>query len=165
MLEPLKRALSVPLAVLVIAYDALGAIFGPVVRPVVAWLASLRLFQRIGAAIAALPPYGVLALFAVPFAAIEPFKFVALYWLAQGRFGLGMTAFVGSHLASLLICERIFHAGKERLLEIRWFAAAYGFVTALRDRALSWLRATAAWRWAAETAARIRNAFRRAVRG
>lgn len=161
----LKRALSVPLAVLVVAYDALDAIFGPVVRPIVAWLAGLRLFQRIGAAIAALPPYGVLALFAVPFAAIEPFKFVALFWLAQGRFGLGLTSLVCAHLASLLVCERIFHAGKARLLEIGWFASAYGFLTALRDRALAWIRSTAAWRWAADAAARIRNSFRRAFSG
>lgn len=159
--KTLERVLSVPISALVLAYDALDAIFGPVVRPVVAWASSLKLFQRIGAWIGGLPPYGALALLAVPFAAIEPFKFVALYWLAEGHFALGATALVAAHLSSLLICERIFHAGKARMLEIGWFARGYGFVVELRERAMAWLRSTAAWRAAAEAVARLRDRARR----
>lgn len=160
MLGPLKRAASFALAVLLLAYDALDALFGPLVRPAIAALAGLRLFQRLGAAIAALPPYGALALLAVPFALIEPLKLVALYWMAQGHFATGLLALGVAHLASILISERIFHAAKPTLLTLGWFARAYGFVTALRDRALAWARATAAWRAGAALAARVRQAFR-----
>lgn len=159
MKNALERALSVPVAAALLAYDALDAIFGPAVRPMLRWAGRLRVFQRIGAWIGGLPPYGALALLAVPFAAIEPFKFVALYWLAQGRVALGVVALVSAHLLSLLVCERIFHAGKARMLEIGWFARGYGFVTALRARAMAWLRSTAAWAAAARVADRIRRAF------
>lgn len=160
MSDRLKRLLSAPLAVLLLSYDALDALFGPLVRPVIAWAASLHMFQRLGAAIGALPPYAALALLAVPEAAIEPFKFVALWWFAQGDMVTGVVALAGAHLASLLICERIFHAAKAQLLTIGWFARGYSFVTQLRDRALAWLRATAVWRAGREFAIRIRTTVR-----
>ncbi|MFC3691995.1 hypothetical protein [Chenggangzhangella methanolivorans] len=163
MRDLLKKILSVPVAALVLAYDALDALFGPLVRPIIGWAAGLRLFQRIGDWIAGLPPYGALALLAVPFAAIEPFKFVALYWIAEGHFVTGAVALVAAHLSSLLICERIFHAGKARMLEIGWFARGYGLLVALRERALAWVRGTAAWRAAASAAARVRAFARRAL--
>jgi hypothetical protein len=160
MLERLKRAASIPLAALILAYDALDALFGPVVRPVIAALARLRLFQRIGAAIAALPPYGALAAFALPFAVIEPFKALAVYWMAQDHLASGLAALALAHLGSIFICERIFHVAKPKLLTIGWFARGYGVVVAVRDRALAWARATAAWRTAKATVARVREALR-----
>lgn len=163
MLYILKRVASIPLAALVLAYDAADAAFGPLVRPVIAWASSHRLFQRLGAGVAALPPYGVLALLAAPFAVIEPFKIVALVWLAQGRLVLGGVTLVAAHLSSLLICERIFHAGKARLLEIVWFARGYGFVGDVRERAMAWVRATAAWRAAAGFVSRVRTTVGRAL--
>lgn len=164
MFERLKRAAAAPLAILILAYDALDAAFGPLVRPMLAWLASLDVFRRIGRWIASLPAYAVLALLAVPFAVIEPFKFVALYWLAQGRVALGLTALVAAHLASILICERIFHVGKARLLTIGWFAKLYGLISRIRDAALAWLRATPAWRVCAKAAVESRNRLRRMFR-
>lgn len=146
MIDRFKRILSVPLAAILLVYDAADAVFGPVVRPALAYLARLRIFQRIGDWIASLPPYAVLTLLAVPFAAIEPFKFVALYWIAEGRLVVGTLALAMAHLASIFICERILHAGREKLLTIGWFARGYAFVTRLRRAALDWLRSTAAWR-------------------
>lgn len=158
--DSLKRLLSIPLAALLLAYEALDALLGPLVRPAIAWAASLHPVQRVGRWIAGLPPYGVLALFAVPFAIIEPFKAVALYWMASGRFWFGLVALGLAHLASLLVCERIFHAGRERLLEIGWFARGYFAMTRLRDAALAYVRATSAWRAFAGLAAKIRDAVR-----
>ncbi|TBN55329.1 hypothetical protein EYR15_01730 [Hansschlegelia quercus] len=163
MLATFRRAVSFPLAIVLVGYEALNALFGPLVRPAIAWTSSLRLFTRIGAGIAALPPYAVLVTLAVPFAVIEPFKFIALYWLASGHAVLGLIALVLSHLSSLLICERIFHVGKPKLLQIGWFALGYRFVADLRDRALLWLRSTAVWRAAAEFGRRIRLSARSAL--
>lgn len=164
MREPLKRVLSAPFAALILIYDALEAVFGPIIRPITTALGRLRLFQRIGDGIAAMPAYGVLLLLAVPFAVIEPFKFISLYWLEQGRFMLGGIALVTSHLASLLICERIFHAGKAKLLTIGWFARGYGVIARLRDEALGWLRTTAAWQAATALVERARSGVRRLIR-
>lgn len=159
----LKRLLSAPLAVLLLGYDALDALLGPLVRPAIAWASSLTIFRRLGEAISRLPPYGALALLAAPFAAIEPLKFVALWWFAQGHLVTGLIALAGAHLMSLLVCERIFHAAKPRLLEIGWFARGYARVTRLRESALAWLRATAVWRLAADAARRLRASIRRAL--
>ena len=163
--DRLKRLLALPLAILILGYDALDAVLGPLVRPAIAWAASLTLFRRIGDAIARLPPYGALALLAVPFALIEPFKFVALYWLAEGHVALGATTLVAAHLSSLFICERIFHAGKARLLEIGWFARGYGVVVRVRSWSMAWLRSTSAYRAVADLATRLRASLRRASSG
>lgn len=165
MLEPLKRVASVPLAAVLLAYDAADAVLVPLVRPTIAYLATLRLFRRIGEMIAGLPPYVVLVLLAVPFAAIEPFKFVGLYWIAEGRYVTGAATLVLAYVLSIFICERIFQAGREKLLSIGWFARGYGFIEGLREQALAWIRATAAWRACAELAERARAAVRRTLRG
>jgi hypothetical protein len=159
MIEPLKRILSVPLAAILLVYDAFDAALGPIVRPALAYLASLRPFVRLGAAIGRLPPYAALVLLAVPFAVIEPFKALSLYWIAIGHVAVGAAALVAAHLASILISERIFHAARAPLMTIAWFAAGYRFITALRDRALAWVRSTAAWRAAAAFAADLRARF------
>jgi hypothetical protein len=162
MQDVLRRILSVPLAAVVLVYDGFSAVFGPLVRPVVAWAAELQMFRRIGRWIGLLPPYGALALLAVPFAAIEPFKVVALLWLAEGRFVIGLVTLVGAYLLSFLVCERIFHAGKNKLLRIDWFAWCYLYMVRVRARAMEWARSTAAWRWAAGAAESVRGMVRRA---
>ena len=162
MQDVLRRILSVPLAAVVLVYDGFSAVFGPLVRPVVAWAAELQLFRRIGRWIGALPPYGALALLAVPFAAIEPFKVVALLWLAEGRFVIGVITLAGAYLLSFLVCERIFHAGKNKLLKIDWFAWCYLFMVRVRAHAMAWAKSTAAWRWAAGAAESVRGLVRRA---
>ncbi|WP_020179185.1 hypothetical protein [Methylopila sp. M107] len=156
-----KRLASFPLAAVLLAYEALDAVFGPVVRPALAWLGSLRIFAAIGRAIAACPPYAVLAMLAVPFAIIEPLKVLALWWMASGHLVTGLFALAAAHLASIFICERIFHAGKAKLLTIGWFARGYGVVARVRDRALAWVKATAAWRSCAGLAAKIHAGFAR----
>ncbi len=157
----LKRVASAPLAVVLLLYDAADALLFPVLRPAIAWLAARRAIRRVGEAIAALPAYVVLALLAVPFAAIEPFKLIGLYWMAQGRFSTGLITLVLAHALSIVVCERIFHAGREKLLTIGWFATGYRFVDGLRRQALGWLRATAFWRSAAALGGRLRLAARR----
>lgn len=142
----LGRAASVPFAVVLVAYRALDALLGPLVRPALAYLGSLQLFARLGAAITALPPYALLALLVVPFVIIEPLKAAALYWMAIGHPVQGGVALLVCHALSLVTTERLFHIGKPKLLTIRWFAKAYGFVAALSDRARAWLRTTAVWR-------------------
>lgn len=161
----LARAASTPLAVVLVAYRALDALLGPLLRPALAALGRLRLFSRLGVAIAALPPYGVLALLAVPFVIIEPLKAGALYWMAVGHPGQGGVALLVCHALSLVTSERVLHIGKPKLLTIPWFARLYGFGAALSARTRAWLRATGVWRASvaiAEAAVRRIRRLRRA---
>lgn len=163
--HPIARAIRAiarfVVAIAVVGYTVLDELVFPVVRPLLRWLGALRLFQRVGALIQRLPPYGVLVLLAVPFVIIEPIKVVALYWIATGQVILGVVALGLAQVVSLLTCERIYHVGHEPLMRIGWFRALMGWLFGLRDKALALVRATAAWRWARGVARDVRDWFRR----
>ena len=152
------RALA---AVVLIVYALLDELLFPLLRPALAALGRLRLFQAIGAGIGLLPPYGALVALAVPFIIIEPVKIFALYWLASGHIWQGPILLVAAHVLSILVCDRIYHAGRDKLMRIGWFKALMTWLTALRDRSLSWVKATAVWK----NGATILKAMRRTVAG
>jgi hypothetical protein len=145
----------------VLLYDLLGALFAPLFRPLWRWLSGLRLFQIIGEWIGRQHPYVVLVLLGVPFVVIEPAKYLAVIWGVIGHPVEGTIALIVAEILSLLVCERIFHAGYEPLMRIGWFNRALTWMFGLRDRALAWARSTGAWRWAREVWAQVRQLFAR----
>lgn len=157
----LARLLLALLQGLLTVLIVIDEIARPFYRPLIRWLSSLRIVQRMEAAIARLPRLAILILLAIPFAIAEPLKLVGLILFARGQFwaGLAVTAF--AHLASFFVVERIYHAGRERLLSYRWFAWGMGWIMRLRDRTLGWIRASAAHAFAI----RSRDAARRWWRG
>ncbi len=160
----LRLAGRVVATAVVLVWLAFEFVLLPLVRPLIGWLSGLRLFERLGALIAGLPPYGVLVLLAIPFVLVEPLKAIGLYWMATGLVVRGLALFIFAHLVSLFTLDRIYHTGRAQLMRIGWFARLMGWVIALRDRALGWIRATAAWKWAAGAAARGRAWARNIVR-
>ena len=56
-----------------------------------------------------------------------------------------MTIFIGAYVVSIFVCERILHAGKRKLMTIRWFAAVYNWVMVIRDHVFIWFRRTRVW--------------------
>lgn len=152
-----RRLLRLPLVVAVALYFFLDDVVLAAVRPVVAWLAGLRLFERLSAFIHGLGPYPSLLLFAVPFLALQPPKLIALWLIATGRFQVGFALLIASYLVSVVLVERLFHVTRDKLLTIAWFARLYHLVVRLRDWSFAIVRATAAWQAAAALAARIRE--------
>jgi hypothetical protein len=154
---PVRAALAVFSAIVtagVLAYDGLAALLSPVLRPVWRWLAGLALFRSLGDWIGRQRPHVVLVLLGVPFVVIEPAKGLAVLWAAVGHPVEGIVLLIVAEVLSLLVCERIFHAGYGPLMRIGWFRRLVGWLTGLRDAALGWVRATAAWQamraaWAA----------------
>ena len=57
-----------------------------------AWLGRLPVLRRLEAAVAHLPPWGALAVFAVPGVALLPIKVLALYLFAHGHATTGPAA-------------------------------------------------------------------------
>ncbi|MGH6858424.1 MAG: hypothetical protein ACRECP_12525, partial [Methylocella sp.] len=115
----------------------------------------------------ALPPYAILGLLAVPFAFAEPAKFYALYLMTEGHFETGLVTIAMAYLVSLLIVERIYHAGHAKLKTIPWFAKIMAWLTGINDLLLAWARATQVWafsvklmRNARALAAKLRLRFR-----
>jgi hypothetical protein len=162
--SPWRHALALPLTAGLLAYDALDAVLGPVVRPALRALAATRIVQRLEAAIARLPPYGVLALLAIPFVLIEPLKLFSLYWFAAGHPVEGAALLVAAHLLSIVTSERILRVGLPQLMTIGWFARLYRPVVALRDRALAFIRASGPWRACVALAQAARRAAARLFR-
>ncbi len=157
----LRAAARLPLLLAATIYFLIDDVVLAAVRPIVARLAELRLFARLAEALHRLPPYPTLVLFLVPFAVLEPFKLWALWLLGTGRLAAGAAMLATSHLLSIVLVERLFHATRDKLLTIGWFAALYGRVVALYDWSLGRLRATAAWRVMAATMRRLRDGLRR----
>ena len=156
-LRVIVRAIATIVVVVWSVFDEL--LFRPL-RPAVRWLSGLRLFEAIGALIARTPPYGVLALLAVPFVLIEPLKVVALYWIATGLFIRGVALLIFSYVLSIFTLDRIYHTGHSQLMRIVWFARIMGWIGGLRDRAFGWVKATPAWQAAASVAREVRDWFR-----
>jgi hypothetical protein len=120
----------------------------PLYRPLVEWVASLRIVARMEAVIARQSRLAILALLAVPFAIAEPLKLLGLVVMAQGRFRTGLVVFAFAHLVSFLLVERIYHAGREKLLTYGWLNWLMTLLDRLRRRALDWVRSSAAYAFA-----------------
>ena len=141
----LRRLLLLPANAVVVLYVVLDGIVTPVFLPLIRWVARLRLVVRLQDIVAALPPYAILALLAVPFAFAEPAKIYALYLMTKGQFATGLVTMAMAYLVSLLIMDRIYHAGQGKLKTIPWFAKLMAWLTGIRDRLLTWVRATRVW--------------------
>ena len=156
---PIRFALWIVRAVLTV-FIVLDEIARPLYGPLVRWFASLRLVHRLEEGVAALPRPLVLLALAVPFAVAEPLKLIGLIVMARGAFWPGLLVLGLAHLACFLIVERIYHAGREKLLSYRWFAWIMGQIVRVRDNVLGRVRATAAYALAMRTRDAARNWWR-----
>ncbi|MGH6841592.1 MAG: hypothetical protein ACREDV_05790 [Methylocella sp.] len=141
----MRRLLLLPAKAIVVVYLVLDGIVTPVVRPLLLWVARLRLVLRLQDLVASLPPYAILVLLAIPFAIAEPAKIYALYLMTEGQFSAGVVTISMAYVVSLLVVERIYYAGRTKLKTIPWFARLIDWLTGIRDRFLAWARATRIW--------------------
>lgn len=151
-----RRAFLMAAQAVVIVYVALDSIATPIFRPLVRWTAKLRFIIRLQELVARLPPYGVLAFLAVPFAIAEPAKIYALVLVATGHPILGLGVFAIAYLISFLVMERIYRAGEAKLRTIVWFAKLTDWLFGIRDRLIAWAKATDIWAFAVRIKQRAR---------
>lgn len=129
-----------------VVFIVLDEIARPVYRPLMRWVASLRLMHRMEIWIAARHRLTILVLLAIPFIIVEPLKIVGLFWIGRGAFVSGIVLLGVAYLAGFVIVERIYSAGRAKLLTIGWFAWGMGLLVTLRTALLERVRQTAAWR-------------------
>ena len=141
--------LWVPKAVVVV-YVILDVIVIPVFRPLLRWVSRLGFVLRLQDIVATFPPYAILVLLAVPFAFAEPAKIYALFLMSEGHFKTGLATIAMAYLVSLVVVERIYHAGQAKLRTISWFATLMDWLTGIRDRLLAWTRTTWIWTFSIE---------------
>ena len=137
-----------------------------------ATLARYRWFARIEAWIAALPPYGALALFATPAVVLFPVKLFALYLLASGRPIIAVGLIVLAKIIGTAFVARVFILTQPQLMRIVWFKRAYDWFMPWKKHVFEIVKSSFAWRsaragfrrlqqalgqvWRSETATRFR---------
>ncbi|OCC06533.1 hypothetical protein BA190_02365 [Labrys sp. WJW] len=162
----LKRLVLLPLQVLLAILVIIDELARPIYGPLIRRFAALRLVEIGERAVAALPRFVILILLAVPLAVAEPLKIYGLLLLGQGRLVRGLLILAVAYLASFLLIERIYAAGKPKLMTIRWFAWLMGLIDWVRRTLLDWLKRTPVWvavTAARNFAARVVAVFRAAV--
>ncbi|MBX3654045.1 MAG: hypothetical protein KIS62_19485 [Ramlibacter sp.] len=105
-------------------------------------------FRQIEAWIAGLPPYGALALFALPSLSLVPLKIAALWLIGQGHALAGALLILGAKLAGTAVVARLFTLTRPALMRLGWFARLHDRWVAWKDALLAQVRASWPWRLA-----------------
>ena len=138
----MKRILKVVTYMAAGLYLLVGAIFMTLAKPIADWIDKHVPLRRLRAWIRSLSPYRSLVLFSVPVIVLEPIKPIAAYLAATGQFVGGALTFIFGELLKLVLVERLFSLTREKLMKIPAFAKLYGWYS----QAITWLKATEAWR-------------------
>jgi len=150
----LARLLEALLAV-VIVFEEWGW------RPLADALARLHRFApiaRLEAAIAGLPPYPALLVFAAPSLLVLPLKLLSFWLIAHGHLVVASLLFAGAKVAGTALVARIFQLTQPALMRLAWFARAYNFWVPWKEALLVRIRASRAWRYGRLVKARLMRA-------
>jgi len=127
-------------------------------------LARLPLWAWVERGIAALPPWGAMALFAAPALALFPVKVLALFLIGRGHAFAGLAVLAGAKLVGTAVLARLFTLTQPALMRLAWFARWYPRWKAWKDGVIAQVRASQLWRtasgWKAHARARW-SEFRR----
>jgi hypothetical protein len=123
----MARIWNTPVFILATVYFVADGILSHVTRPITAWIAKKKLFERMRLWVTSLRPYPSLALFAVPVIILEPAKPLAGYLLGTGHFFAGAVTFVTAEVLKLTFVEQLFQLNRAKLLSIPAFAWGYQY--------------------------------------
>ena len=157
---PIIIALQV-IAALIVLFEEWG--WKPL-SDLIARLAKFGPIALIERVIASLPPYGALAVFALPTTILLPLKFVAMWLLAQGQWWAATGLFIGAKIASTALVARIFTLTKPALMQIGWFARAYNWFVPWKDALFAKIRASWVWRYGRMVKTRVKLEAAQALR-
>ena len=137
MLRRALRPLWVLLALLFFAEAWLWDHLEPVVARLVALIPLVGLKRALARGISGLPPWATLFVFALPFAAMAPLKFLEFYFIAKHQWFAAFGVIVFIKLAGVGITAFIFDVTRDKLLQMAWFRRLYDAVI----RARGWAHA------------------------
>jgi len=110
-------------------------------------LARYPLWARLERFIAGLPPYGALVALAIPSAVLIPAKLLGVYFLTTGHLISAAVVIFLAKITSTALIARIFLLTKPALMQIGWFARAYGIFVPWQEALFARVRASWAWRY------------------
>jgi hypothetical protein len=140
----LKKILAAPLVFLAAIFVLLEDWLWDDLLRLMAALGRLPVLRQLETAIASLPPYLSLAVFAVPSLLLVPVKLAAVWLLAHGQHVLGLAMVIGAKIVGTALVARIYSLTHQKLLSIGWFAWLHGRFVAFKTKVYAYLKAT---RW------------------
>lgn len=139
--------LLLPLRIVIAVLVIISEVARPLYRPFVDWFSSLAIVVHFGEFVGSLPRAVILVLFVVPLAIAEPLKIYALFVIAKGHVISGLVIIALAYLMSFLLVERLFRAGREKLLTYGWLKwimdrveTVRGWVTEMKDSVILTVR-------------------------
>jgi len=127
------QLLLLPVRLVIAVLVIISEVARPLYRPFVNWFSSLSIVKHFGEFVGSLPRAVILVLFVVPLAIAEPLKIYALFVIARGHVISGLVIIALAYLMSFLLVERLFHAGREKLLTYGWLKWIMDRVATVRD--------------------------------
>src|SRR5262245_26354954 len=138
----LRWALQITLALLILleewGWQPLADLLGRLAR----W----HPWARLETAIARLPPYAALVVFALPSALLLPLKFLALFLIAKGQLILAGLLFAAAKVGATALVARLFMLTRPALMQIGWFAWGYEAFIPWKHALEPYVRSSYVWR-------------------
>lgn len=119
----------------------------------------LKAVHRVERFLARQSPYVLLTMFCVPFLIMIPAKLYGLFLITSGKVVRGVTIFVMAKALITALVTRLFVISKDKLLQITWFAAFYGWFMEKKEWLYAEVRQLPGWqtakKWIGEVKARF----------
>jgi hypothetical protein len=120
----------------------------------------LKIINRFESLLARQDPYLLLVLFTFPFFIMIPAKVYGVYLITTGKVIRGVTIFIVAKVTITALVTRLFIISKDKLLQIKSFAAFYYWFKDNKDWLYSEVRKLPAWQtakaWIADLKKRLR---------
>jgi len=138
----LLRHLFIVLAALVLLFEEWG--WEPLAA-LLRRLARLPLWAWMERRIAALPPWGAIAIFAAPAVALLPVKLLALFLIGRGHALMGLGVLLAAKLLGTALLAWLFTLTQPALMQLAWFARWYPRWKNWKDGVIGMVKASLLW--------------------
>lgn len=112
----------------------------------------------------ALPPWGALAVFALPTLMLLPVKLLALWLIGRGQVVSGTLVIVAAKVVGTAVVARLYALTQPALMRLAWFAHWHGRWIGWKNAVLARVRASWPWRQARVARDRLRRQWRQRLR-
>ncbi len=121
------------------------------------WVARARFFRWMEAKLAALPPYGAMAILLGPAVLLIPIKLIALYLITHHHAGQGVMIIIAAKIVGTAIVARLFTVCRPKLLSIQWFRRLFEAIIRTKERLYAYIKSMPAWKVAVRMKNRIKS--------
>ncbi len=127
-------------------------------------IGRLKIINRFDTFLIKQNPFLLLSLFLFPFLIMIPAKIYGLYLVADGKAVRGILIFVLAKGIITAIITRLFFVTKDKLMQIKAFAASYAWIKEKKEWLYAELNKLPAWQAAKRRVAKLKQLIKEAAR-